>query len=40
MPDYDDPEIEARWIADRRAEVSEYLRQEGVMHGQIGVEPA
>lgn len=40
MPDYDDPEIAAQWIADRRAEVSEYLRQEGVMHGQIGAEPA
>jgi len=40
MPDYDDPEIEAQWIAERRAEVSEYLKNEGVTHGQIGAEPA
>ena len=40
MHDYDDPDIEAQWIADRRAEVSEYLRREGVAHGQVGAEPA
>ena len=40
MPDYDDPEIEARWCAERRAEVTEYLRREGVAHGEIGAMPA
>ncbi len=40
MPDYDDPEVEAQWCAERRDEVIEYLRGEGVVHGQIGSQPA
>ena len=40
MPDYDDPEVEAQWFAERRKEISEYLGREGVAHGQIGIEPA
>jgi len=40
MPDYDDPEVEAQWFAERREEVTNYLKGEGVTHGQIGDEPA
>ena len=40
MPDYDNPEVEAQWCAERRAEVSAYLQHEGLVHGRIGVEPA
>ena len=40
MPDYDDPDVEAQWIAERRSEVSSYLAREGVVHGPIGAEPA
>lgn len=39
MPDYDDHEVEAQWFAERRDEVIEYLKCEGVTHGQIGEEP-
>lgn len=40
MPDYDDPELEALWCAERRHEIAEYLQREGVVHGAIGTEPA
>lgn len=40
MPNYDDPEVESKWFAERREEVSQYLQREGVRHGQIGMEPA
>ena len=40
MPDYDDPETEAQWFFERREEISEYLKREGVAHGAIGTEPA
>jgi hypothetical protein len=40
MPDYDDPEVEARWFAERREKMAYYLKGEGVEHGQIGEEPA
>lgn len=40
MQDYDDAEVEAQWLADRHAEVLEYLRGEGVAHGPVGPEPA
>ena len=40
MPDYDDPETEARWCAERRAEVEDYLNREGVERGEIGEWPA
>lgn len=40
MLDYDDPEVEAQWFADRRKEVEEYLGRESVAHGQVGEVPA
>ncbi|MGN6829126.1 DUF4826 family protein [Paucibacter sp. M5-1] len=40
MPDFDDPEIDAQWCAERRREVAEYLRGEGLSHGRIGENPA
>lgn len=40
MPDYDDPEVEAQWFAERREEIARYLKGEGVEHGQIGELPA
>ena len=40
MPDYDNPEIEAKWFAECRVEVAEYLKHEGVTHGKIGEKPA
>jgi hypothetical protein len=38
--DYDDPEINAQWCGERRREVAEYLRVEGLTHGRIGDRPA
>lgn len=35
-PDYDDPEVEMQWCADRRDEVGRYFAAEGVNHGQVG----
>jgi hypothetical protein len=40
MPDYDDPEVEAQWFAERREEIAHYLGGEGIEHGRIGEEPA
>jgi hypothetical protein len=40
MQDYDDSEVEAQWLTERREEVHEYLRSEGVAHGQVGQAPA
>jgi Domain of unknown function (DUF4826) len=40
MRDYDDPEVDAQWCAERRLEVTEYLRGEGVTFGQVGGVPA
>ncbi len=40
MRDYDDPEVDAQWCAERRHEVTEYLRGEGVVFGQVGDVPA
>ena len=40
MPDYDDPDIEAQWLSERREEISGYLKHEGVMHGGVDAEPA
>jgi hypothetical protein len=40
MADYDDPEVEARWLAERRDEVSDYLNREDISHGSIAEEPA
>lgn len=36
MQDYDDPEVEAHWLAERREETLEYLRGEGVPCGRVG----
>ena len=38
--DYDDPKIEERWCNERRSELTEYLQQEGVVHGKVGEWPA
>lgn len=35
-PDYEDPEIEDRWCAERRAEVIEYVTAEKIPHRQVG----
>lgn len=40
MSDYDDPEFEAQWCAERRLEVTHYLRGEGLEHGEVGEWPA
>jgi hypothetical protein len=40
MSDYDDPVVDEAWCQDRRAEVTEYLEREGVVHGRIGEWPA
>lgn len=40
MDDYDQPNVEAKWCAERRHEVAEYLETEGVSHGLIGERPA
>jgi hypothetical protein len=39
-PDYDDAAVEEAWCDERRREVGEYLRTQGVEHGQIGEWPA
>jgi hypothetical protein len=38
--DHDDPEVERRWCETMREQVEQYLRGEGVSHGQIGDWPA
>jgi hypothetical protein len=38
--DYDDPQIEEAWCNERRQDVRDYLRRQGVMHGEIGEWPA
>ncbi len=40
MPDYDNPEVETQWFAERRNEIDEYLKHEGIAHGPIATEPA
>lgn len=37
--DYDDPVLEARWLAEQRANVQRYLEGESVLHGNISPEP-
>ncbi|GLQ98191.1 DUF4826 family protein [Dyella mobilis] len=34
--DYDNPEVEEQWCAERRNDVSAYLQRQGVQHGQVG----
>src|SRR5215813_1590246 len=40
MSNYDDPDVESKWFAERREEVSKYLQREGVRHGRIRMVPA
>ncbi|GGY33539.1 hypothetical protein GCM10008098_28590 [Rhodanobacter panaciterrae] len=37
---YADPEVEARWFAEQRNDVLDYLMQEGVSHGGVPEAPA
>lgn len=39
-PDYDDPEVEARWCDGQRDVVTRYLRAQRLEHGRIGESPA
>jgi hypothetical protein len=39
-PDYDDPDVEEQWCAERRGDVVDYLDAEGVAHGRVGEGPA
>lgn len=36
---YDDPQVEARWCAERRAEVLEFLSAEKIRHGRVAEHP-
>lgn len=38
--EYDDPAVEAQWLKERRDQITEYLRGQGLRHGRIGQEPA
>jgi hypothetical protein len=38
-PDYDDPEVEAAWLAKQRALVEQYLDREGIRHRGVTSEP-
>lgn len=40
MHDYDEPLVEERWCAERRADVAHYLQRQGLEHGRIGDWPA
>jgi hypothetical protein len=40
MPNYDDPKVEKKWCDERRTQVAEYLKDEGIVHGRIGEWPA
>jgi hypothetical protein len=37
--DYDDPKIEAEWLAERRQRILGYLEEEGVQHGGVASDP-
>ncbi len=39
-PDWDDPTVEERWCAERRAQVTKYLAEQRVEHGEVGSWPA
>jgi hypothetical protein len=39
-PNYDDPEVEERWCAERRQAVADYLHLQDVKHGRVGDWPA
>jgi hypothetical protein len=38
--DYDDPELEARWLVEQRGNVERYLEGQGVQHGGVAAEAA
>jgi hypothetical protein len=38
--DYNDPAIEEQWCNARRADVVDYLKREGCVHGEVGEWPA
>ena len=38
--DYDNPEAEERWCEEQRALIADYLRSQGIQHGQIAEWPA
>lgn len=40
MDDLDDPEVEARWLHERREEILAYLHGEGLQDARVGEEPA
>ena len=40
MRDFDDPEVDSQWCTERRQDIAEYLREEGLAHGRIGESPA
>jgi hypothetical protein len=38
--DWDDPIVEEHWCGERRQDVTEYLAQQGLEHGEVGLWPA
>jgi hypothetical protein len=38
-PDYDDPEVEAQWLANERSTVERYLQDQGIRHNGVASEP-
>jgi hypothetical protein len=36
--DYDDPQLEARWLVEQRGNVQRYLEEQGVLHGSAAFE--
>lgn len=38
--DMDDPDVEARWLAERREEIQSYLSGEGLHDAEVGEKPA
>jgi hypothetical protein len=40
LPDYNHPAVEEQWCAERRAEVTAYIKHERVDHGRVGEWPA
>jgi hypothetical protein len=39
-PDWDDPAVEEHWCDERRRIVTEYLANQGLVHGEVGAWPA
>ena len=37
--DYDDPKLEAEWLAKQRETISRHLQDEGVRHGDVAPDP-